>query len=168
MKASLLPTLLSSVFAAVAVLADNPIVQTIYTTDPAPLVYNGRVYVYTGHDEDGATNFVMKDWHVYSSTDMANWQDHGSPLSLADFTWATANAWAGQVIPRNGKFYFYVPVRHSTGQMAIGVAVGDSPTGPFKDALGKPLVETNEIDPTVYIDGSGQVSALAIPLLLDT
>ncbi len=74
--------------------ADNPIVQTIYTADPAPLVHNGRVYLYTGHDEDGSTYFTMRDWRVYSSTDMANWTDHGSPMSLATFSWADANAWA--------------------------------------------------------------------------
>jgi arabinoxylan arabinofuranohydrolase len=136
--------------------ADNPIVQTIYTTDPAPLVYNGRVYLYTGHDEDGSTTYNMRDWHLYSSADIVNWQDHGSPLSLTNFTWANANAWAGQVIPRNGKFYYYVPVRHSTGSMAIGVAVSDSITGPFHDAIGRPLVENNQIDPTVFIDDDGQ------------
>ncbi len=90
--------------------ADNPIVQTIYTADPAPLVYNGRVYLYTGHDEDASTYFTMKEWRVYSSADMVNWTDHGSPMSLATFSWASANAWAGQVIARNGQFYWYVPV----------------------------------------------------------
>ena len=90
--------------------ADNPIVQTIYTADPAPLVYNGRVYLYTGHDEDASTYFTMKEWRVYSSADMVNWTDHGSPMSLTTFSWASANAWAGQVVARNGKFYWYVPV----------------------------------------------------------
>ena len=52
--------------------ADNPIVQTIYTADPAPLVHNGRVYLYTGHDEDNSTYFTMKEWRVYSSADMVN------------------------------------------------------------------------------------------------
>ncbi|MEV0718394.1 family 43 glycosylhydrolase [Asanoa sp. NPDC050611] len=137
--------------------ADNPIVQTIYTADPAPLVHNGRVYLYTGHDEDGSTWFTMREWRVYSSSDMVNWTDHGSPLNLASFAWADANAWAGQVVARNGRFYWYVPVRNrATGGMAIGVAVADSPTGPFTDALGRPLVENNEIDPTVLIDDNGQ------------
>jgi arabinoxylan arabinofuranohydrolase len=136
--------------------ADNPIVQTIYSTDPAPVVYNGRVYLFTGHDEDGSTTYNMRDWHVYSSADMVNWQDHGVPASLSTFTWATANAWAGQVIPRNGKFYFYVPIRHTSGQMAIGVGVSDNITGPYRDAIGKPLAMNNEIDPTVYIDDAGQ------------
>ncbi|WP_405143132.1 family 43 glycosylhydrolase [Sphaerisporangium sp. NBC_01403] len=137
--------------------ADNPIVQTIYTADPAPLVYNGRVYLYTGHDEDGSTYFTMKDWRVWSTTDMVNWTDHGSPLSVATFSWAKSDAWAGQTIYRNGKFYWYVPTTNrSTGRMAIGVAVSDSPTGPFTDAIGRPLVENGEIDPTVFIDDNGQ------------
>ncbi|KAH6628222.1 glycosyl hydrolase [Chaetomium tenue] len=136
--------------------ADNPIIQTLYTTDPAPLVYDDRIYLYTGHDEPNAQTFQMNDWRVYSSSDMVNWQDHGSPLSLKTFSWATAQAWAGQTIPRNGKFYWYVPMRHTSGSMAIGVAVGDSPTGPFKDAIGKPLVMNNGIDPTVWIDDDGQ------------
>lgn len=137
--------------------ADNPIVQTIYTADPAPLVYNGRVYLYTGHDEDGSTNYTMKEWRVWSSADMVNWTDHGSPLNLASFSWASANAWAGQTIYRNGKFYWYVPMTvRATGAMAIGVAVSTSPTGPFSDALGHPLVANGEFDPTVFIDDDGQ------------
>lgn len=74
------------------VTADNPFVQTIYTADPAPLVHNGRVYVYTGHDEDGSTYFDMRDWRLFSSDDMANWQHHGSPLSLETFPWASRDA----------------------------------------------------------------------------
>jgi hypothetical protein len=137
--------------------ADNPIIQTIYTADPAPLLVNGRVYLYTGHDEDGSTNFTMREWRVWSSADMVNWTDHGSPLNLASFGWADANAWAGQVIARNGQFYWYVPMRQrSTGAMAIGVAVSSSPTGPFRDALGRPLVANGEFDPTVFIDDDGQ------------
>ena len=99
----------------------------------------------------------MKDWRVYSSADMVNWTDHGSPMSLATFSWASADAWAGQAVYRNGKFYWYVPVTNrATGRMAIGVGVSDSPTGPFRDALGRPLVENGEIDPTVFIDDDGQ------------
>ncbi|WP_353902466.1 family 43 glycosylhydrolase [Micromonospora harpali] len=136
--------------------ADNPIVQTIYTADPAPIVYNGRVYLYTGHDEDGSTYFTMKDWRVFSSADMVNWTDHGSPMSLATFAWAEADAWAGHVVARNNKFYWYVPVKQRGGGMVIGVGVADSPTGPFRDAIGRPLVGNGEIDPNVMIDDDGQ------------
>ncbi|MFD6139237.1 glycoside hydrolase family 43 protein [Promicromonospora sp. NPDC060271] len=137
--------------------ADNPIVQHVYTADPAPLVHNGRVYLYTGHDEDGSTYFTMRDWRVFSSADMVNWTDHGTPMSLATFAWADADAWAGHVVARNGKFYWYVPVRQrSTGQKVIGVGVSESPTGPFRDAIGRPLVGNGEIDPHVLVDDDGQ------------
>lgn len=140
--------------------AQNPIVQTWFTPDPAPLVVGDRLYVYTGHDENGADFFWMNEWRVYSTTDMANWTDHGTPLSLASFSWADDRAWASQCIERNGKFYWYI-CAHSklSGGMAIGVAVGDSPTGPFRDAIGKPLFENgswDHIDPTVLIDEDGQ------------
>ncbi|MFI9816355.1 glycoside hydrolase family 43 protein [Saccharothrix variisporea] len=153
----LIATGLNAVVAPTKAKADNPIVQHVYTADPAPLVHNGRVYLYTGHDEDGSTWFTMKEWRVWSSADMVNWTDHGSPMSLATFSWASKDAWAGQAIERNGKFYWYVPVTNrATGRMAIGVGVADSPTGPFRDALGRPLVENGEIDPTVMIDDNGQ------------
>ncbi|WP_307848690.1 lectin [Microbispora oryzae] len=148
---------LMSLLPATAARADNPIVQTIYTADPAPMVYNGRVYLYTGHDEDNSTYFTMKEWRVWSSADMVNWTDHGSPLNIASFSWAKSDAWAGQAVYRNGKFYWYVPMTvRATGAMGIGVAVSDSPTGPFKDAIGRPLVSNGQIDPTVFIDDDGQ------------
>ena len=142
-----------------ASLADNPIVQTLYTADPAPLVHDGTLYVYTTHDEDVIVDdfFTMNEWRVYSSTDAVNWTDHGSPLAYTDFSWATSAAWAGQVTYRNGRFYFYVPMRIG-GVSRIGVGVSDSPTGPFTDPLGQPLVESDcgDIDPTVFIDDDDQ------------
>ncbi|PKY00350.1 carbohydrate binding module [Aspergillus campestris IBT 28561] len=137
--------------------ADNPIVQTLYTSDPAPFVYDDRVYLFTGHDEDGPNdNYNMLDWQLFSSADMANWQYHGSPLSLDAFPWASINAWAGQVIERNDKFYWYVPVSNDDWAFSIGVAVADNITGPYVDAIGEALVAGSEIDPTVFIDDDGQ------------
>jgi len=135
-------------------LADNPFVQTIYTADPAPLVHNGVCYVYTGHDSDGSTWFTMNDWRCYSTTDMVNWTDLGSPLSYKDFSWARGDCWAGQCIYRDSKFYFYVPLNQKNGGMAVGVAVSDKPEGPFTDPIGKPLVCAGhgDIDPSVFID----------------
>ncbi len=139
--------------------AQNPIVQTCHTTDPAPMVHDGTLYLYTGHDEDGADFFWMQEWRVYSTTDMVNWTDHGSPLAIESFEWADDRAWAAQCVERNGKFYWYVCL-HSrlSNAMAVGVAVGDSPTGPFRDAIGKPLCDGSwdYIDPTVWIDDDGQ------------
>lgn len=139
------------------VMAQNPIIQTKYTADPAPLVYNDTVFLYTSHDEDDAFGFKMEDWLLYTSTDMVNWTDHGVVASLKDFNWVYSDngAWAPQCIERNGNFYLYCPVPNGLG---IGVLVSDSPYGPFKDPIGKPLVKnsTEDIDPTVFIDDDGQ------------
>lgn len=139
--------------------ADNPIVQTYYTADPAPMVYEGRLYLYTSHDEDVTVSnfFTMNDWRVYSTVDMVNWTDHGSPAGYKTFKWGTDNAWAPQGIARNGKFYLYVPLNNNTGAK-IGVGVSTSPFGPFTDPIGKELVSNGAmaIDPTVFVDDDGQ------------
>lgn len=138
--------------------AQRPIIQTKYTADPAPMVYNDTVFLYTTHDEDDAEGFKMQDWLLYTSTDMVNWTDHGVVASLKSFDWVKRDngAWAEQVVERNGKFYMYCPI-HGNG---IGVLVSDSPYGPFKDPLGKPLVWQKEhwddIDTTVFIDEDRQ------------
>ncbi|MFB9110334.1 glycoside hydrolase family 43 protein [Flavobacterium gyeonganense] len=136
----------------------QPIIQTKYTADPAPMVYKDTVFLYTSHDEDDAKGFKMIDWQLYTSTDMVNWTDHGAVASLKDFSWVKHDngAWAIQCIERNGKFYLYAPM-HGQG---IGVLVSDSPYGPFKDPLGKRLIEDNhlwnDIDPSPFIDDDGQ------------
>jgi len=144
--------------------ADNPIIQTKFTADPAPMVYGDTVYLYTSHDEDNATGFTMYNWLLYTSTDMVNWTDRGIIGGVKDpnktFKWSDGvNAWAPQVIPRNGKFYLYAPFPKG-GHMVIGVAVADQPTGPFVDALNGPLINnpssSTDIDPTVFIDSDGQ------------
>ena len=75
-------SLVSSI--GVKCLAQNPIIQTKYTADPAPMVHNNTFYVYTGHDQADKANgwFNMKEWRCYSSTDMSNWTDLGSPMNL--------------------------------------------------------------------------------------
>ncbi|SEV92444.1 Glycosyl hydrolases family 43 [Chitinophaga sp. YR573] len=147
----------------------NPIITHEYTADPAAMVYNGTVYLYTGHDEAPARKetYIMHNWLCFSSTDMVTWTEHPSPLQVSEFKWAKDDAWASQVIYRNKKFYWYAAVEHGTIHgKAIGVAVSDSPTGPFKDARGTALITNDmttntkiswdDIDPTVFIDDNGQ------------
>ncbi|MBR5363061.1 MAG: family 43 glycosylhydrolase [Oscillospiraceae bacterium] len=143
---------------AASVSAANPVVQTVYTADGAPMVWNDTFYLYTGHDEDNADYFTMNDWRCYSSADMQNWTDLGVPLDYKAFSWASGEAWAAQVVERGGKFYYYVTVTANFGGRAIGVAVADHPEGPFVDPLGKPLCgpDWSYIDPTVYVDDDGQ------------
>jgi len=142
----------------------NPLVRYMFTADPSARVFGNRLYVYTSHDEDTADvnqHFLMNNWHVFSTSDMTNWTGHGEIFSLKDISWTKKQAWAPDCVERNGKYYFYFPVE----QKKIGVAIGDSPIGPFKDAIGKPLVDNtnNEkivgrepIDPALLIDDDGQ------------
>jgi len=137
--------------------AQNPFITHMYTADPSARVFNDTLYVYPSHDPDTATWFNMVDWHVFSTTDMKNWTDHGIALSLDDVEWAEKYAWAPDCNFYNGRYYFYYP----TDQDYIGVAVGDRPYGPFEDPLGKPLITRQTpgvvnnrdlIDPTIFID----------------
>lgn len=135
----------------------RPVIQTKYTADPAPMVHNDTVFLYTSHDEDDAMGFKMKDWLLYSSTDMVNWTEHGVVASLDNFDWVPYDngAWAVQCIERNGKFYLYCPM---PGGVGIGVLVADTPYGPFVDPIEKPLIKNSDhdIDPTIMIDDDGQ------------
>ena len=107
MKSLFLSSLL--VVVSTSGLAQNPIIQTNYTADPAPMVYNDKVYLYTTHDEDNSTWFTMNDWRLYTTSDMVNWTDHGAVLSYTDFSWAKGDAWAPQCIERDGKFICTYP-----------------------------------------------------------
>jgi hypothetical protein len=138
--------------------AANPIIQTIYTADPAPVVHDGRLYLFTSHDEDElvANFFTMRDWRCFSTADMVNWTDHGAVASLRNFAWAGSGGWGGgfengawapQAIPRDGKWFLYVPL-HGRG---IGVLVADNPFGPYTDPLGQPLIRGDHIDPGVIV-----------------
>lgn len=177
MTLSKLPLFCAGAFAwaTAQLIAANPIITNVLTADPAALVHNGRVYLYTGHDEalPDKPGYVMKDWLCFSSDDLVHWTQHPTPMSLETFKWAKSDAWAGQVIEKAGKFYWYAPVAHATiPGFAIGVAVADGPTGPFKDARGTALITSDmtespehmkkdskpwdDIDPAVFIDDDGQ------------
>ena len=146
--------------------AFNPVVQTMYTADPAPVVHDGTLYLLTSHDEEvgKAGTFNLKNWVLFSTKDMVNWTQHGVVASLRDFPWAAKEisgwegfdngAWAPHMIERDGKWYLYAPV-HGRG---IGVLVADNPLGPYVDPIKKPLIGANydSIDPTVHIDDDGQ------------
>lgn len=142
----------------------NPIVRHIHTADPAALVQGDTLWLFAGRDQNGnQSGYVMKDWLVFSTTDMKHWTQYPIPLKVEDFKWAASKqAYAGHVAERNGKYYWYV----STNWCGIGVAVSDKITGPYKDALGKPLLTNKDcfdshhswacIDPAVFIDDDGQ------------
>ena len=140
------------------------LVSDVYGGDPAALVCGDTVYLYTGHDTSPNDSYVIPEYLCYSSQDMKTWKSEGVVMKMSDVSWADKNsAWAGQVAEYNGKFYLYFCSwdRTSSGKQSIGVAVSDSPTGPFVD-IGAPLVkgtmttnqssDWNDIDPTVWIE----------------
>lgn len=146
--------------------ADYPIFSQRYTADPTAVEYNGRLYVYCSHDEDLMPNqntYNIPDITCISTDDLKNWTDHGEVFNPSkDSSWAT-KSWAPSIVYRNNKFYLY----YGNGGNGIGVAVSDSPTGPFKDPLRGPLVSNNTpgvlpannmwlFDPGVFVDDDGQ------------
>ena len=156
---------------ALSAFAQNPVVQTVFTADPAPLVLNDTLYLFTGHDEDETTErgFIMKDYLCFSTTDMVNWTHRGAVYHVDSLGWAKPqNANAAQVAFRDGKYYYYISPWSglADGGDCIAVAVSDKPYGPYKDALGKPLISPSQttygrhawedIDPTILIDDDGQ------------
>lgn len=146
----------------------NPIIRHKFTCDPTAIVVNGQVFLYTGHDEApvGTEDYIMNEWLVFSSSDLVAWKEHPVPLRATDFAWASGDAYASKVIQKDNKYYWFVSVSHATKEgKAIGVAVSDSPVGPFRDALGKALIthdmlpkskdEKANLDPSVIVDDDG-------------
>lgn len=154
----LLTSFLSSLILPLSVSAQNPSISAIFTPDPAPYVHGDKVYLFVDHDEDDAMYFKMKDWILFSTTDMVNWTYLGTPVTTETFAWAKHGdrAWAAQAVERNGKWYWYVCCNTADGKDALAVAVADDPQGPYRDAIGKPLATGwGFIDPTVFIDDDG-------------
>ena len=130
-----------------------------FTADPAPFVHDGRVYIYTSHDLADQRGWLMTDYSLMSSDDLANWRDEGIVFDLRNQSWGTY-AWAQQVIAgSDGLFYMYYPAmgaRRGDNRSGTGVASSPSVTGPFNDALGHPLLPCGD-DPTVFRDDNGTV-----------
>jgi beta-xylosidase len=140
--------------AAQPVPAPAPILEG-FTADPSIRVFGDTYYLYPTSDKH---NWQTTDFSVWSSKNLVDWKKERKILDVTrDLTWANIEAWAPDVVERNGTYYFYFCAQHS-----IGVATAKSPLGPFVDALGKPLVAkgtgvgTNTIDPYPFIDDDGQ------------
>ncbi len=147
--------------------AQNPFITNQFTADPSARVFNGRVYVYPSHDipaPESATRkdwFCMEDYHVFSSSNLTDWTDHGVIVSQEKVEWvnpASYSMWAPDCIERKGKYYFYFPANFKPGSgrgFGIGVAVADSPAGPFIPQP-EPIKNVHGIDPCTFIDKDGQ------------
>ncbi len=142
----------------------NPVIP-VYAADPHAELLGDRYYIYATHAGMYSSARALHDhlegeshgFAAWSSRDLRHWKSEGPILRFADVPWAhdLGDAWAPCMAGRNGRFYFYFCAASS-----IGVAVGDSPTGPFHDVLGGPMVPFREdmssIDPMVFVDDDGQ------------
>lgn len=140
----------------------NPLSRMHSAADPDVQVYDGTVWVYCSQDRkmDSLVHKkhydAMDGYHVFSSKDMVNWTDHGEILHSTDVSWAKGGfLWAPGSARKNGKYYLYYPLRDKEDKWRIGVAIGNTPAGPFKDT-GKPIDGIGGIDPKVFIDDDGE------------
>ncbi|WP_240658578.1 family 43 glycosylhydrolase [Microbacterium sp. CPCC 204701] len=151
---------------------ENPIIGdgSVYSADPSLLAVDDTLYIHAGRDQAGATtnDFIMNEWQALSTTDVdgGDWQHHPSLMRPETvFAWATpGRAYAGQVVEGvDGRYYWYVPVHEAASpasdKFGIGVAVSDTPLGPWTDHAGGPIVsqrilgnDAHNIDPTVLVD----------------
>ena len=139
-----------------------PLVTHVYTADPSAHVFEDRVYIYPSHDvasdvpqDDLGSHFDMRDYHVFSmETIPGEVTDHGVVLTLEDIPWASRQLWAPDAAERDGKYYFYFPAKDEDDIFRIGVAVGDSPAGPF-EARPEPIPGSYSMDPAVFRDDDG-------------
>ncbi len=131
-----------------------PVLPGVYA-DPHIAVFGKKYYLYP--TTDGSEGWLSDHFTCWSSKNLKKWKLEGTILDFKkDLTWATNRAWAPAIAFKNGKYYFYFSANTN-----IGVAVADKPTGPFKDALGKPLITKGQyqaqiIDPMVLVDDDGQ------------
>lgn len=141
----------------------QPLVKHIYTADPSAHVFDDKIYIYPSHDieagipfDDLGSHFAMEDYHVFS-LDHPNGEavDHGVALHVNDVPWAQKQMWAPDAAYKNGKYYLYFPAKRPDGIFQIGVAIGDSPSGPFTPEP-EAIKGSYSIDPAVFRDDDGK------------
>jgi hypothetical protein len=137
----------------------QPLIKHIYTADPAVHVFNGKIYIYASHDietnipfDDLGSHFAMEDYHFFSmDSPTGEAKDNGVALRVNDVPWAAKQMWAPDATEKNGKYYLFFPAKDHDGIFRIGVAISDSPTGPFT-AQPHAIKKSFSIDPAVFKD----------------
>ena len=166
--------------------AENPIVPGWYA-DPEIRVFGDRYWIYPTYSDHGETPDVSKHFserqkklreqktvrpsyhfqtffNVFSSPDLVHWTKHSHALDVENVAWAAYAVWAPSAIEKDGKYYLFFganDIQSDDQPGGIGVAVSDRPEGPFKDAIGKPLIDAfhngaQPIDQFVFRDDDGQ------------
>lgn len=140
----------------------QPLIKHIYTADPSAHMFNRKIYIYPSHDVDAGdafddlgSHFAMEDYHVISMDHPEGEAiDNGLVLHVNDVPWAEKQMWAPDATEKNGKYYLFFPAKDYDGIFRIGVAISDSPIGPFIPQI-KAIKESFSIDPAVFKDSDG-------------
>lgn len=138
------------------------LVDHMYTADPAAHVFNGKIYIYPSHDRESGIpendlgdHFDMRDYHVFSMDDVeGEVTDHGPALDVKDIPWSGRQLWDSDCAFKSGKFYLYFPLKDRNDIFRIGVAVSDTPEGPFVPQ-NAPMKGSYSIDPCVFKEDDG-------------
>lgn len=140
----------------------NPLVRLHGAADPDVNVWDGAVWMYCSMDRFMKSEVhkhhydAMDGYHAFSTTDMINWTDHGEILHSRDVNWGKDGwMWAPGAAYKNGKYYLYYPHQDKSDTWRIGVAISETPAGPFKD-IGHPMEGISGIDPKIFIDDDGE------------
>ncbi|KAL4902564.1 hypothetical protein BDW74DRAFT_60690 [Aspergillus multicolor] len=147
----------------------KPLITHLYTADPSAHVFGNKLYIYPSHDRDtgiasndNGDQYDMADYHVFSldtltpnASEQIAVTDHGTVLKTEQVSWASKQLWAPDAAERNGKCYLFFPARDKEGLFRIGVAVGESPAGPFV-AEKSWLQGAFSIDPAVFVDENAE------------
>ncbi|MEP6908183.1 MAG: family 43 glycosylhydrolase, partial [Pseudoxanthomonas sp.] len=148
--------------ALAATAISKPLLSHIYTADPSAHVFDGRLYIYPSHDIDAGIpfndlgdHFGMQDYHVLRMDSPGDKVvDCGIALHIDDVPWAQRQMWAPDVAARDGRYFLYFPAKRADGIFQIGVAVSDSPEGPFRPEQ-QPIKGSYSIDPAAFLDDDG-------------
>lgn len=135
----------------------------VFMADPSVHVFDGKIYIYPSHDresgapeDDWGGHFLMEDYHVLTLEGpdpmTAPVRDHGVALALEDIPWAGRQLWDCDIARKDGKYYLYFPAKDKNDVFRCGVAVSDSPCGPFKP-VPDPIRGSYSIDYCVFEDG---------------
>ncbi len=137
----------------------NPVSRMHGAGDPDLQIWGDTIWVYASQDRKAIGDLngygAMDGYHVFSTTDLVNWTNHGEIMHSSDISWARGGfLWAPTAARKNGKYYLYYPIVDKQKVWQIGVAIGDTPIGPFKD-IGAPM-GFKSVDPKVFIDDDGE------------
>ncbi len=140
----------------------QPLIKHIYTADPSAHAFNGKIYIYPSHDVDAGesfddlgSHFAMEDYHVISmDSPTSEAKDNGVALHVNDVPWAAKQMWAPDANEKDGKYYLFFPAKDHDGIFRIGVAISDTPTGPFTPQP-EAIKKSFSIDPAVFKDDDG-------------